>query len=273
VFPALVIEPCRRRSPQLSGGIEAREVAEFGQRGDRHGQWHPTQGLEGCDDRLQPPGCDLLVAFLLQTLETFGVFVDGADVFLEDNVLSRGGTDHLAEPSEGGRAPGSPARVPDVRPEQEGFQTKLGRFEITDGVFTRAGEVADRFIVYLGDIDGGQITRAHQPRQLHGVAAVGFHPLARLFRNQGGGGDPAAMAFVRQIAREPVATRSRFIDNDEVWGLGWPFADEVVDVDVSRPDGAEVDDLSVGLFGDIGHRKGIFVDIQTDIECARVTHG
>ena len=53
---------------QLSGGLEAREVAEFGQGSDRHGELHPPKGLEGRDDRLQPPRGDLLVEFLLQTL-------------------------------------------------------------------------------------------------------------------------------------------------------------------------------------------------------------
>jgi hypothetical protein len=33
------------------------------------------------------------------------------------------------------------------------------------------------------------------------------------------------------------------------------------------------DDLSAVLFGDIGHRKGIFVDIQSDVKRAKLAHG
>ena len=134
--------------------------------------------------------------FLFQTLQTFGVFVDRPDVFLEDNLLGRGRTDHLAEPAQVGRAPGGPACIADIMSQQKGFQPKLGRLEIPDGVFTRPAQVADRFIFDLGNIDGGQITRAHQPGQLDGVTAVGFDPVARLFRNQRGGDDPADMAFL-----------------------------------------------------------------------------
>jgi hypothetical protein len=84
---------------------------------------------------------------------------------------------------------------------------------------------------------------------------------------------PAVVAFLAQIAVEPVATRAGFIDEDQVCGLRWPLADEVINVTLAGADAAEVVDLSIVLFGDIGHRDGLFVDIQTDVECARVTHG
>jgi hypothetical protein len=158
-------------------------------------------------------------------------------------------------------------------PEQEGLQPKLSGFEITNGVFASAGEVADRFIFHLGNIDWGQITRAHQPRQLHGVAAGGFHPVARLFRNQGGGDDPAAMSFLGQITIEPVATRSCFIDKDEVFGLGLQFADEAIDVDMSCAGGAEVDDVRIMILRDVRHSNRLFVDIQSDVKRARLVHG
>jgi hypothetical protein len=158
-------------------------------------------------------------------------------------------------------------------PEQEGLQTKLGGFEITDGVFASAGAVAARFIFHLGNIDGGQITRAHQPSSLHGVAAVGFHPVVRLFRNQGGGDDPAAMSCLGQIAIEPVATRSCFIDKDEVFGLGLQCADEAIEVDVSCADGAAGDDVRIMILRDVSHSNRLFVYIQSDVQRARLVHG
>ena len=53
---------------QLSGVVEAGEVAEFGHDGDGDGELHAPQGLERLDDRGKPPGLHLLVEFLFQTL-------------------------------------------------------------------------------------------------------------------------------------------------------------------------------------------------------------
>jgi hypothetical protein len=121
--------------------------------------------------------------FVLQTLEAFVVFAYGADVFLKDDLLRRGGTHHLREPPQMGWTPIGSASVTDIVPEQKGFETKLGVFAIADGVFTRPGEVTNRFIFHLGDIHGGEISRAGQAGQLHGVAAVGFDPIPWLFGN------------------------------------------------------------------------------------------
>ena len=49
------------------------------------------------------------------------------------------------------------------------------------------------------------------------------------------------------------------------------LAHELLNVGVPGADRAKVDDLSLVLFGDIGHRHGLFGDIQTTVECARVT--
>ena len=116
----------------------------------------------------------MLLEFLFETLEAFGVFVHRTDIFLKDDLLRRCGTDHFREPPEVGRAPIGPARVADIVSEQEGFETELGVFEIAEGIFTCPGEIANGFIFHLGDIDRGEITRARQAGQLHGVPAVGF---------------------------------------------------------------------------------------------------
>ena len=114
---------------------------------------YATQGLKGLDHRVQTPGFDVLVEFLFETLEAFGVFVHRSDIFLKDDLLRRGGTDHLREPSQVGRAPIGPAHVTDILSEQKGFETELGVFEIADGIFTCPGEIANGFIFDLGDID------------------------------------------------------------------------------------------------------------------------
>jgi hypothetical protein len=85
--------------------------------------------------------------------------------------------------------------------------------------------------------------------------------------------DPADKAFLCQLAVEPVPTGSRFIDEDQVLSFGVQLAHEWITVAWPSANGAQVDDLSVVIFGDIGHRDGIFVDIQTDRERARLVHG
>ena len=210
---------------------------------------------------------------LLQTLQAFGVFVDRAHVCLEDTLLSRCGTDYFREPPEMGWAPGGPACVAEVVSEQKGCEPKLSRLDIADGLFTRAGEVTDGRIFHLGNIHGGEVPRAHQPSELDGIPTVGFHAVAGLFGNHGGRDHPAAMSLLRQITREPVPTGSRFIDTDQVFGLGWHVSKELINIGLPGADGAEVDHLSVVRFGDIGHCDGVCVDIQTDIECARRWHG
>jgi hypothetical protein len=108
---------------------------------------------------------------------------------------------------------------------------------------------------------------------LHRVTPVGFDAVARLFGHEGGRDDPAHLAFFRQITIEPVPTGSRFIDEDQVLGFCLKLAHDLINVDLPGADRAEVDDLSIVLVGDRGHRDGVLVDIQTDVECARVIHG
>jgi hypothetical protein len=80
--------------------------------------------------------------------------MDRADVFLEDDLLSGGGTDDVAQPSEVGWTPGSPARVPDVMPSQERVETQLGGLQIPANICTRAAPVTAGLLVNRGDIDG-----------------------------------------------------------------------------------------------------------------------
>jgi hypothetical protein len=49
--------------------------------------------------------------------------------------------------------------------------------------------------------------------------------------------------------------------------------DELIDVTLARPDMPEGDDLGIVILGGIGHGKRIFVDLKTDVECARLWYG
>jgi hypothetical protein len=258
---------------EFPGVIEAREVAEFGHHGDRHGALDAAQGLESVDHRAQTPRFDLLVEFPFETLEAFGVFGNGTDIFLKDDVLSRCRTDHLGEPSEMGRVPGGPAGGSDIVSPQEGFETELGILKSTAGIFARPSEIANGFVFNRGDIDGGEIPRACQPGQLHGVSAVRVDAVTSLLGNQRRRHHPAVVVFFRQIAVEPVATRAGFIDKDEVFGLGLHLPDELVEVTLAGADGAQIGHLSAVILSHIGHRNGLLMDISSDVTRARLGHG
>jgi hypothetical protein len=134
--------------------------------------------LQGLDYRLQAPGVAVLVEFLVETLEAFGMRSHSADIFLQDDLLRWCGTNHLGEPPQVSRAPIGPAGVTAILPAQKGFEPARGVFAIADGIFTGSGKLPDRVIVPLGDIDRGEILRARQPGEWHGVSAGGFDPIA-----------------------------------------------------------------------------------------------
>jgi hypothetical protein len=152
----------RRDSSQefhaCSWGIETGESANCRHHGDGHGAWHTAQGLEGLTHWGQTPRLPVILPFLCETLEAFGVFVHRADVCLQDDWLSRCGTDHLGEPPEMGRAPMSPAGGADIVSEQEGFEATLGVLAIAEGIFTGSREITNGFIFPLGDLDRGEVS-------------------------------------------------------------------------------------------------------------------
>jgi hypothetical protein len=215
----------------------------------------------------------VFIEFLFETLQTFRVLVDGADIFLKDNLLGRGRTDHFREPPEMGRVPGGLACITYVVPQQKSFQPKFRRLQVLDGIFPRAAQVADGFIFYFGHRDGSEVPRAHEPGQLHGITAVGFPAISGLGGNQRGRHDPTVVAFFVERAIEPGATGAGFIDEDEAFRLRLELTSELIAIRVSWADGPEGDDVGVVIFGNLGSGDGVFVDIQTDIECARLWHG
>ena len=264
----------RRRQAQimheLSGVLAARQVAECGDGDDRHCQLHATEGLQRVNHRAAPPGGDLLVAFLGQPLQPCGVFGDGPDIVLENHVLGGSGTDPLAQPPQGRRAPGGSACIPDILPQEQGFEAQLGRLEVVERLFTRAAEVTNSFGVDRWDINRGEVPRAYQARQWDGIPTIRFDTVAGLFREQGGGDDPATVAFCGQRAIEPIATGADFIDQDALLACGLQLPDERVDITLPRPDRAQGDDFRAIFLGDVSDCDGLFMDIHSDVERARL---
>jgi hypothetical protein len=76
-----------------------------------------------------------------------------------------------------------------------------------------------------------------------------------------------------QIPVEPIAAWPGVIDADERWSLGVECSDEVIEVGLSCPDGAEGGDLSTVVLSDLRDRDGVFMDIEPDVKRARLAHG
>ena len=258
---------------EFSWGINACQVTNVGHPGHGHGAWHAAQGLKGVDDRMPAPRFALGLECLVEPLESCGLLMNRGDIVLPDEVLSWGGADDFREPPEGGRAPGGPARGAAIVSEPEGLETARGGVKITDGVCTCPGEIPDGLLCHRGDRDDGEITRAGQPGQLHGLSAVGCDPIAWFLGAQRGGHPPAVVAFVRQIAVAPVATGAGCLDEEQRCGLRGHCADEVIDVTLAGATSAERGDLRPMILSHIGDRTRVFVDIHADVQRARLGHG
>jgi hypothetical protein len=148
-----------------------------------------------------------------------------------------------------------------------------GGLESTDGIVTRPGEVAHGVSVDRGPRHRNAITGAPEPRPWHGITAVGVHAVARLFRKQGRGHDPARLACCGQVARAPGPPGPCLLDTGERLGLGWERADEWIEVTRTRAHDPERGDLSPVIVSDIRHRDGLLMDNQTDVTRARLAHG
>jgi hypothetical protein len=55
--------------------------------------------------------------------------------------------------------------------------------------------------------------------------------------------------------------------------FGLQLTDELIDITWAGTNGAQGDNLGVVCCGDLGNGERLFVDIQTDVECARLVHG
>ncbi len=256
-----------------SGIIAARQVAECGHGDDGHEELHRQQGpaaLRRAGGKRHAMTCRGVRAPELKSLH---VFIDRAHVCLENDVLRRCGPDHCREPLERGRGPGGPAGVADIMPQQKGVEPKVRRLAIADGIFPSPAEVADGFILHRGDRHRGEVPRACQPSQLHGVPAVRVDAVPGLFGHQRGRHHPAVVVCCREISIAPVPTGAGCRDKDQVRGLGLPLANQLIEVPLACTNRPERGHLGAMVLSHIGHRDGRFVDIHSNAECARLEHG
>jgi hypothetical protein len=166
-----------------------------------------------------------------------------------------------------------PPGVAEIVPQQEGLEPSLGRLQIPAGLFPRAAQSADGFIVDGGDRNRGEVPCAPQPGELPSVTPVGCAPVARLCGHQGGGDDPADRAFVQPGALEPGAAGARFIDEDALLPLRLQLPSQRITSALPGSESTEGDDLCAMVLGDIGDRERLCVDISSDLKRARRLHG
>jgi hypothetical protein len=146
------------------------------------------------------------------------------------------------------------------------LEARLGRLEIPPGIFAGTAEIADGFVLDLGDIDRRESARAPQAGQWDGVTTVGFDPIAGLFVDQRGSHDPADVALLGEMTVEPIPPRPRFIDQDQMCAFGLHVPDQLVDIVLAHAEGAEGDDLGVVFFSYGGDSDGLLMDIHSDVE-------
>src|SRR5207249_1594089 len=125
---------------ELAGGVEAGEVADLGEGSDRDGILDAAKRLEGRDEGRETPRGDLLGDHGRDASQSLDELRDGAPIFLEDDLLGRGGADDLGEVTKVGVAPVGLSGVVDAEAEEEGLETELGGFEVLEGILAGPGE-------------------------------------------------------------------------------------------------------------------------------------
>jgi hypothetical protein len=267
---------CRAQSqavPPCSWALDTGEGATCCHQGDGHRAWYATPSLQGCDHRGHTPGGHVLVPCLCEPLAACGLCVHRTAICVQDDVWRWGGADHGREPPARGRAPGGPAGGAAIGSEPEGLAAQLGGLESAAGLCTAPRESTHGCLVHLGARDRREIPRASQAGQWHGVPAVRFDPITGLVGHEGGGHHPAVSVLVPPRPREPGAPGASLRDTDEVCGLRWPRAAEVIAATLTWPTGSQGGHGGAMLWGDLRPSPGILVDLHADAACARLRHG
>ena len=95
--------------------------------------------------------------------------------------------------------------------EEKFREAMAGAQEIGANVLATTQEIACRFFLLSGNVNRRQGAGAIEDGQLRGIAAVGFHAIARAARNQRGGDHVTRHAVRGQRALEVEATGAGLI--------------------------------------------------------------
>ncbi len=180
--------------------------------------------------------------------------LDRPHVLLEDDWLRGRRTDDCRQPSERRRAPMGLARIAHVLSQEKGVEAIRRGVAVTETLFTGAMQISHGFVIDLGDVDGGEVARTHQPGPLAGIAAVGCDPVPSFCRHERGRDHPTGMPRLRQIAGKPIAARPGFVDKHEVFGLRVQRSNPLVEITLAGADRPQGDDLRAMVLGHVGDR-------------------
>jgi len=131
---------------ELTWVVEAREVPEFSDDGDRHGVLDAAQCLQRFDDGIQAPRCGEVGDLGFEALQPLDLFIDGKDELLEGDLLGRSRADDPGQVAAMSIGPVRTAGVVEAQAQQERLQAQLGRLERDASGVTGTAEVADRFV-------------------------------------------------------------------------------------------------------------------------------
>ena len=169
-----------------------------------------------------------------------------------------------------------PGRAPDVVPtqtEQERFQPQLRVLARDPRGIARATQIAEGFVLDRRHIDGGEIARAQQPRELDGIAPIRLHAVARLLRDQRRRDHLTRQALRGEIPIEAVATRPRLVGERERACPALQASQQLIEVRLARTNGADEHGRLGATAGGVRDGDGIFVDVQTHEQRSRLRHG
>ena len=89
----------------------------------------------------------------------------------------------------------------------------LARFALVDhGPIARPHQVAHRFVLLVGHVDGRQLPRPEQAGQLPGIAPVGLDPVTGLGGNERGRDHLAVIFALFQVPIDDVTAGPGFVD-------------------------------------------------------------
>jgi len=161
-------------SGELTWVVEAREVSEFSDHGDRDGVLDAAQCLQRFDDGMQAPRGSKLGDLGFETFKPIDLLIDGTDELLEGDLLGRSRTDDPGQVAAVSIGPVRTTGVVEPQAQEERLQAQLGCLEGDACCVAGTAEVSDRFVFDRGDIDRGEIPRTQQTSEFESVSPIVF---------------------------------------------------------------------------------------------------
>jgi len=253
--------------------FEAAEGSNFGD-GDHGGdEFESFEGYEGVDEGFALPVVEELEHGFFKFGDAFVMEVDGGDVVFEDAIVGGIGKGEVAEVAQVGLGPVGLAVVVEAESAEQGEESCLCAAKIIDGIGAGAAEISDGLVHAVGNVDGDEVVGAEVFGEFHGVAFVGFDPVAGFNGNERGRDDFAPDAHLEETSRDPKSASAGFVANVEVGEfpiLG--FGDLAHDSLKSMLGGGNrsvVSGLGVPAKFEDGDDSFCFMDVESEVECAR----